>query len=335
VAGVRLRTGQGAGGFSGHASAERAASTTAAASAPAAAAAAQPIVEVSRVGFLHEPQFIASGIDLARHFAGDGARKDKNGFYPEFSNMMSGAGFISAGPGYRHTVFGDKAFVDTSAAVSWHFYKMAQARLEFPDLSDGHLTVGAQTMYEDNTQVNYFGIGEDATQDDQTQYRLRGTEIGSYATARASWFSVGAEVGWLNRPKISSAAGTFNPDYPDARVIYPDDPAMNLVKQPNFIRSELSVMADTIDAHSYPTRGNLYRAAATSYADRSGSAFSFGQYEAEGLRWCRSATAWCSVCTRGLSIPMSHRTIKRPFTCCRRSAATTPCAPTAAFSSMT
>jgi len=166
------------------------ASNTAASSAPAAAA--QPIVEVSRVGLMHEPHFIASGIDLARNYMGDGSGKEKNGFYPEFSNMMSGAGFISVGPGYRHTVFGDKAFVDTSAAVSWHFYKMAQARLEAPDLADGHLTIGTQAMYQDNTQVNYFGIGEDVNQDDQTQYRLRGTEIGGYATA--GWLCSGCSA---------------------------------------------------------------------------------------------------------------------------------------------
>ena len=54
--------------------------------------------------------------------------------------------------------------------------------------------------------------------------------------------------------------------------------------QPSFIHSQLSVTADTIDSRSHPTEGGLYRAAMTAYADRSGSAFSFTQYEAEALQ---------------------------------------------------
>jgi hypothetical protein len=237
------------------------------------------------VALAQEPTFIEKGIDHARQLFGDGSGQSKNGFYPEFSNMNAGSGFISVGPGYRHTLFDGNAFVDLSAAASWHFYKMAQGRLEFPALADGHLTVGTQTMYQDNTQVNYYGIGDDIDVDNQTQYRLKTFDVSGYARVRPrEWFTVGTELGWLQSPHLDSSGGTFNGNFPDSRVVFPTDPAMSLADQPRFIRSELSAMVDTINAHSRPTSGSLYRGAVTSYSDRSSGAFDFTQYEGEGLQ---------------------------------------------------
>jgi hypothetical protein len=71
---------------------------------------------------------------------------------------------------------------DTSAAMSWHLYKMGQARLERQQLAGGHLTVGGQVFWQDNTQVNFFGIGPDVTDNDRSQYRLQSTDYVGYAT---------------------------------------------------------------------------------------------------------------------------------------------------------
>jgi hypothetical protein len=80
-------------------------------------------------GFVAEPRIVARGLDLAIRTVGQGSDREKNGLYPEFSNMPTG-GWISGGPGYRHWLWGDRAIVDVSTAVSWRLYKMAQARFE-------------------------------------------------------------------------------------------------------------------------------------------------------------------------------------------------------------
>ncbi len=85
----------------------------------------------------------------------------RDGFYPETGNMVTGSGWISAGPGYRRQFSGRRARVDASAAVSWNVYKMAQVRFELPRLANDRLSVGAQTLYQDMLQVNYFGVGND------------------------------------------------------------------------------------------------------------------------------------------------------------------------------
>jgi hypothetical protein len=66
-----------------------------------------------------EPRFIGNAINFASRFDRNGGRT-KSGFYPELSNLDTGAGWLSVGPGYRHYLFDKQLFVDGSTAVSWH-----------------------------------------------------------------------------------------------------------------------------------------------------------------------------------------------------------------------
>ena len=63
----------------------------------------------------------------------------KDGFYAEFGHMITGSGWIAAGPGYRHQLFARRAIADVSGAISWRTYKAVQARLEFPNLANDRL----------------------------------------------------------------------------------------------------------------------------------------------------------------------------------------------------
>ena len=109
-------------------------------------------------GLLTEPRLLTSTIDSAfERFGETGAPSD--GFYVELSNMITGSGWVSIGPGYRRKIANGRGFVDGSAAISWHGYNMAQGRVEFPDLANKHFSIGSQVMWQDQTQINYYGIG--------------------------------------------------------------------------------------------------------------------------------------------------------------------------------
>src|SRR5262249_11880334 len=82
----------------------------------------------TEAGFLRAPDVMKSAIGLANNWIGEKGAPPGDGFYPDFGNMITGAGWISIGPGYRKHLFDERAFVDGSAAISWHGYKMAQAR---------------------------------------------------------------------------------------------------------------------------------------------------------------------------------------------------------------
>ena len=122
--------------------------------------------------------------------------------------MITGAGWISAGPGYRRHLLDDRALVDVSAALSWNLYQVAQGRFELPHLANDRLSLGAQASYQDVLQVDYFGLGNDSLKADRSAYRFNNLDFLGYATVRAtSWLSVNGRFGWIPRPDLSTATG--------------------------------------------------------------------------------------------------------------------------------
>lgn len=212
-------------------------------------------------GFLREPDLIQRASLFFDRRLGNGELKD--GWYVEIGNMIPGAGWISAGPGFRRWFANDKAVVDGSAAISWHGYKTAQARVEFPRLAGSRLLVGSQFRWQDFPQVAHFGEGPASSESNRSEYGFQSSNLVGYATFRpVQWFGLGANAGWL-APSIES------------RV--PDEPG--------FIHAELSMTADTRDFAGHPTRGGLYRVAATNFSDRDTGIFSFRRYEAEAAQF--------------------------------------------------
>ena len=234
-------------------------------------------------GLLHEPGALRRAVTMANRWLGEGGGAPRDAFYPEFGNMITGAGWISAGPGYRQHLFDDRAFVDGSTAISWHAYKMAQARFELPALAGRRLAVGTQVRWQDLTQVNYFGIGPDSQETAQSQYRLKDTDVVGYGTYRVNgWLSAGGTFGHLQRPTLSSPTGPFQGNWPDALQTFPHDPGV--ASQPSFLHGSASVAADTRDYPGHPTEGGLYRAGFAAYSDRDSGQFSFQRYDVEGLQ---------------------------------------------------
>jgi hypothetical protein len=233
-------------------------------------------------GLFGEPRVIARVVDLGTRTVGDGGDV-KSGFYPELSNMPTGAGWISIGPGYRQRFLGDAAIVDASAAVSWRAYKMAQARFELPHLFQSRLAVGSQVRWQDLTQVTYFGEGQNSRGADRSEYRLQSANVVGYATLHpVKGFSIGYSAGWLARPSILTPAGSFKRGNPATQTVFSDDPVFRLAEQPNYAYAEAALAYDTRDHRSHPTRGGVYRLAWTGYSDRDTETFSFQRSEAEG-----------------------------------------------------
>jgi hypothetical protein len=289
--------------FAGHAFAQASAANPAADATTLTAAVAQSPTPppLAPDGFLKEPLALSSSIDYIIDKFGEGGEEPRSGFYPEFSNMVTGSGWISAGPGYRQFLFDRRLLIDGSAALSWRAYKMVQGRVELSDLAGGPLTVGTQLMWQDATQVNYFGIGLNADDTNQSQYRLRSTNLVGYASVRRNdWLTVDGTLGWLPRVELMAPGGTFMGDFPDSRQLFPRDPAARLTRQPDFVHGSISVTADTRDHSGHPTSGGRYRAALNAYSDRTFDTFSFRQYEAEAAhfvplaerRWVLAFRGW-------------------------------------------
>jgi Omp85 superfamily domain len=256
-------------------------------------------------GLWREPAVIARSIDFATRVMGDGG-EGKTGFYPELSNMITGAGWISAGPGYRHWLAGDQVFVDASTAISWRSYKMAQARFELPHLARSHFAVGSHVRWQDLTQITYFGEGAETPEAARSEYRLKSTNIVGYATVRPiERLALTYRVGWLARPALLAPAGRFQRGHPPTQAVFPEDPAFALSQQPNYGYVEASLAYDTRDHRSHPTHGGVYRTALTSYTDRTNRTFSFDRGEVEAAHFFPMAGSRVVVAVHGWLVASS------------------------------
>ena len=248
-------------------------------------------------GLISEPLII----ERAALFAGRnlGGGEGRAGFYVDFMNMIPGAGWLAAGPGYRQWYFGDSLLLDTSAAISMRGYRTAQARVELPELQGGKLTVGSQFRWQDATQINAFGQGPDTLESDQAEYRMRSSNLAGYATLRP-WRQVAitGHGGWL-KPSILEPSGFFRTNSPDLRHVLPGDPVYALPEQPGFLYAETSVTADTRDSAGHATRGGLLRGAASTYSDRDSGVFSFTRYEGEAAGFVPLADSRVVVALHG------------------------------------
>lgn len=246
---------------------------------------AAPGAGQAQPGVVPEPLFITRAIDFATRTIGGGGG-EKNGLYADMSNMISGAGWISIGPGFRRWFNGDDVFTDVSAAMSWRSYTMARGRLELTRLAHSRLAVGTEVKWQDFTQNTYFGDGPDSSELDRSEYRLKSVNAVLYTNVRPKqWLTIGGRAGWLRSPSVLDPAGKFRRDYPATREVFPANPVFARDDQPDYLHGELSVTADTRDHRSHPTSGGLYRGAWTRFSDRDDGHFGFQRFDAEGAHF--------------------------------------------------
>jgi outer membrane protein assembly factor BamA len=237
-------------------------------------------------GILSEPSILTK---LAMSTDSAISSEPADGFYIETGNMISGEGWISAGPGYRRTVLDGRARVDMSAAVSWNYYTMAQAAFELPHLAHDRLSLGVQARYQDALAIDYFGLGNHSPQGDQTAYRFKNFDLLASGRVQANrWLALEGRVGWIPRPNLSAAAGRVT--VPDTVDRFTEATAPGITTQPALAHADVSVLADSRDHPGHPTDGGLYRATAAIYSDRDGGAYSFRRYEVEGAQFVRLRT---------------------------------------------
>jgi hypothetical protein len=232
----------------------------------ARAQSAQPMPEPPSEpqGVVPEPGFITQAVLFADRHLGKGDLN--NGFYIDFADMIPGAGWASAGPGWRQWFGRDTMLLDGSAAISWNGYKRAQARVELPKFLKSRLALGSAVRWVDYDEIDYFGAGPDTLQNARMQYGIRATHAVAHATLKPfRWLGLGTEIGVLS-PDLTLEAFDF------------DLPAID---QPTFVPAEVSLTIDARNFPEHPTAGVLIRAAAAHYDDRDTGAFTFRRYDGE------------------------------------------------------
>ena len=269
-----------------------------------------------------EPQIMTRTIESVGPWIGADESTPKDGFYPVFNSMITGSGWISAGPGYRRHLFDGRAVVDASAAISWRAYKIAQARFEVVKLAHDRVTLGTQVRWQDFTQVNYYGIGADSLETQRSEYRLKDADLLGYGAFKANnWLSISGRFGRLQKPDLLPSSGPFDRNLADALDVFAVDPG---VTQPSaYLHGNVSVTADNRDHTGHPTAGGLYRAAVASYSDRDLGQFSFRRYDAEAMQIVPIVGRSCAALARPGAVLDTRLDRRCPSICCRALAAAT------------
>ena len=235
-------------------------------------------------GLLTEPSFITMGVDrFDRRFHPRRSRDPRDGFYLELGNMITGAGFMSAGPGYRTHLLGDNAIFSTSGSLSVRLYRMGQASLDFPHLAADHVRIGAQTLFRDALQVNFYGLGNDSLLSNRTGYRLQTNDVTTYASLDAGGLELRARVGFL-QPVFVGSMGR-DAGYPDTVALFSEQKVPGLVSQPPFLHADVGVSFDTRNTPGHATTGGLYQVMWSGYADQQTRHNSFQRYEADASHY--------------------------------------------------
>ncbi len=241
----------------------------------------QPTAHDSETGAVAQPGLLERAVSWAE-IKMDGRSGTRDGFYPELGGMIPGAG-LSAGPGYRHHLFGDQAIVDASAAMSWRRYTMMQSQIAWPRLLNDRLSVGGQVKYQDFKHIKFFGIGNGSLKGNETDYRLKDVDAVAFTTVRAtSWLSITGRTGLLRRVTIDRGDSNAHPST-DER--FDEISAPSLTRQPNYLHADVALDVDTRDTPGYPASGGRYRVSMAMFHDQDFSSYSFRRVEADAAQY--------------------------------------------------
>lgn len=252
----------------------------------------------SAPGLLREPSILAK-LATSDTLTGVEAR---DGFFVDTGNMITGEGWISAGPGYRRNVLEGRGRIDTSTVVSWNLYQSAQFSFEFPHLMHDCFSLGIQARYQDVLQVRYFGPGNGSSKSDESAYRLTNSDFVVFGRLRLNrWLWIDGRAGWIPGITLSTASGPMV-SVPDTLDRFTEESAPGLSHRPSFMHGDASLVVDSRNHASHPTEGGLYRLTAAAYSDRDGGEYSFRRYEIEAAHFVPLATPRWVLGVHGWSV---------------------------------
>jgi hypothetical protein len=252
---------------------------------------------------LAEPRFISGPIAWATsHFGiGEARGGPTSGFRITSGKTIAGSGWLSAGAAYRQNLFDGRAFVEGSVGASLRAYRTAQATFEWRRVFGRDIAVGSDVVWNDFTQVSFFGTGAESLDSMRSQYRIHYADVIAYATARANdVLSFEIWGGSLANIKEATATGPFRRDLPYTAALFPNEPVLALSGIPRFSHGGFAFTVDTRDHQGYPRHGGVYRAGWHAYWASANQPFDFSRVEAEGLqlvslveeRWTLALRGW-------------------------------------------
>ena len=196
-----------------------------------------------------------------------------NGFFAEYgyTHKPVGSGF-GLGGGWRHDLFDRQARVVLEAGASLRRYHMLRADFSLPRLAGGILELGAEAVYRNHPQEDFYGLGLDTRQDMRVNYLFEARDLEGRAVVRPrEWLRVGGRLGTLT-PTIGRGR---DKRFPSIDALFGDATAPGLLAQPEYRYGEAFAEVDTRDEPGNARAGGYYAAAWRTYDDHDLNRYNF------------------------------------------------------------
>jgi surface antigen Omp85-like protein len=200
-----------------------------------------------------------------------------DGVYPRIGGLSQGSG-LAGGGGYRQH-FG-WMYVDVSAAISTKAYRGVDAQVRWIDTS--RFQLANVLTFRNNTQDDFYGLGNDTTDATRVDYGIRWTDVGARGSVRIiRRFRLGADVGYF----IPDIRHGRDVNLRSIAQIFGDASAPGLGRQPDFEHHGIFAVLDSRDAGGFPRRGGLYRAEYAIWNDQSFGEYNFRRFDITGSQF--------------------------------------------------
>jgi hypothetical protein len=199
-------------------------------------------------------------------------------WHPFFDNAYSGGGF-TLGVGHANYVSAYN-YIDVRGSWTFSNYKRFEAEFVAPRLWDRHAKLSAIAGWRDATQVGFYGVGNNSSRDDRTNYRFQLP----HANALLTYFPVrtglllrgGAEFAhW----KLMEGQGSF----PPVETKYTPETLPGLGANVNYFHTQGGVGFDWRPAPGYARRGGYYGVTLHNYNEPDDQ-FGFRMVEYEAIQ---------------------------------------------------
>jgi outer membrane protein assembly factor BamA len=199
------------------------------------------------------------------------------GLYPILFGSAFPSGGSAFGGGYRK-MFADTGAFDVHGAITPTSTKVLASSLRLPRFAEDRLDSILILKYQDAPEVAFFGIGNDSSDENETNYAFTPSSVRLAETLDVSNFiRVGGEIAY---EKYDTAVGESTRVPPIEEEFSPDEvPGLGLDSK-YFVGSAF-FQFDWRPSPGYATSGGSYRLDWSNYSQQDGDGFNFNRLDVE------------------------------------------------------
>jgi len=199
-------------------------------------------------------------------------------WHPFFVSAYSGGGF-TLGAGRAHYLSAYN-LIDVRGSYTFSGYKRIEAEFIAPRLFNRRGALSVLGGWRDATQVGFFGVGIDTSQDDRTNYRFKQP----YGSALLELFPMRQLLvlrGGLEFSRWSQEPGKGS--FPSVETRYTPASLPGLDAEVTYLHTQATVGLDSRTAPGYTRRGGFYGVTLHDYHDAD-TEFGFQQVDYEAVQ---------------------------------------------------